>query len=104
MLGDGGTLARLGDMVGEAVDSALGEVLTAKLAGVGVAVRVVGELGAAVEVRRDDLVRLPAHRNDVCPRRQAREQSVREFNGRSVPVSCEQRVLGGRKFCQTLPP
>lgn len=58
-LGDGG--AFLGDVGGQAIDAALGEVLAALLTGVRVPVAVVVELGASDEVLEDERVGLAAH-------------------------------------------
>jgi len=51
----------LGDVCGEAVNAALGEVFAALLAGMGIPVAVVVELGPALEVLEDEGVRFAAH-------------------------------------------
>lgn len=58
-LGDGGTF--LGNMSGQAVDPALRKVLSALLAGMGISIAVVVELGASYKVLEDEGVGFTTH-------------------------------------------
>jgi hypothetical protein len=60
-VGVGYSWAFLGDVRRETVDSTLGEVLAALLAGVGVSITVIVELGPSDEILEDEGVRLATH-------------------------------------------